>query len=304
MTVSITRLFEQGPVLRTLAGVAAASLTAKPRASAPPALPGPWLEMTLPPRSPELLRDFIRFSGGDPSWYRGRVPAHLFPQWGFPLAARAMSSLSYPMQRVMNAGCRLEQRAPLPANEPLLIRARLERLDDDGRRALITTRIETGTRSAPGAVIAHMNAFVPLGRGSAPDQPRPGPRPKKELPTVPVAARELAFVRFGAKAGWEFAKLTGDLNPIHWIPPAARASGFRSVILHGFATLSRALEALNRGVFAGDVSALASVEVRFTKPLVLPRAVGVYATAASELFVGDAPGGAAYLQGTFERQSS
>ena len=42
----------------------------------------------------------------------------------------------------------------------------------------------------------------------------------------------------------DFAKLTGDFNPIHWVPAYARASGFRSCILHGFATMSYAMEAI------------------------------------------------------------
>ena len=82
------------------------------------------------------------------------------------------------------------------------------------------------------------------------------------------------------------------------MPPAARAAGFKNVILHGFATLARAIEGMNRALFAGDPSRLATIDVRFTRPLVLPAKVGLYVR-GDEIFVGSAKGGPANLVGTF-----
>jgi len=70
------------------------------------------------------------------------------------------------------------------------------------------------------------------------------------------------------------------------------------VILHGFSTLARTIEALNRRVYAGDATRLESIDARFTRPLVLPATVGVYVNGKT-VTVGDAPGGGAYLEGTF-----
>src|SRR5579859_3420320 len=168
MSVSTRHVLAQGPVLAALGRAALAELGARlplagQRANGATSTPGPWIERELPPRPEALVRDYVRNVGGDPAWYRGRLPAHLFPQWAFPLAARAIAPLPYPLVRAMNAGCRIEQRAPLPAAEPLRVRARLESVDDDGRRAILVQRIETGTRSAPDALVAEMRAYVPLG---------------------------------------------------------------------------------------------------------------------------------------------
>jgi hypothetical protein len=296
MAVSIKHVLEQGPVLRALGEAAIASLRPPRGTSTAPGTPGPWIEATLPPRSPSLLRDYVRHVGGDPSWYRGHVPAHLFPQWGFPLAARTLVGLPYPLTKVLNAGCRIEQRAPLPAGEPLLVRARLESIDDDGRRAILVQRVITGTRSAEDALIADMRVFVPLGRRSDGDR-------DKARPAVPAAARELSFLRIGPQAGLDFAKLTGDFNPIHWLLPYARAAGLRSTILHGFATLARAIEAMNRALFAGDPARLRSIDVRFTRPLLLPAKVGVYVM-GDGIWVGDAASGGAYLEGRFTTENA
>jgi hypothetical protein len=277
--ISFKHVLSQGPVLRAMAVAA----VVRPRSDQATA-PGPWIESTLAPRPRDLVRDYLRAIGADPSWYRGRVPPHMFPQWGFPLAAKAMAGLPYPMTRVLNAGCRIEVNGVIADDLPLRVRARLESLEVDERKALITTRIETND-----VVVASLRAFVPLRRGGGKGQPS----------LVPNDAREIAFLRIPADAGLDFAKVTGDFNPIHWVPAAARAAGFRGCILHGFATMARAITALDRTLFAGDPTRLQTFDARFTRPLVMPARVGVYVN-EDRVWVGDAPGGGAYLEGTFK----
>jgi acyl dehydratase len=292
MTVPLRHLLSQGAVLRALGGVAAASLRKRRGGPAEAEVPGPWIEAELPPRSGDLVRDYVRHVGGDPAAYAGALPPHLFPQWSFPLAAEALAGLRYPMTRVINAGCRIEARAPLPAGEPLVVRARLEAVDDDGKRARIAQRVVTGTRRVPEAVVAEMRTYVPLARG--------GKSERKTAPVVPADAEEIARFEVDARAGLEFAVLTGDFNPIHWVPLAAKAAGFRGMILHGFATLARAFEAVVRAKLGGDPGRLKVIEARFVKPLVLPGRAVVCASGDGGVWVGESAGGEAYLEGRFE----
>jgi len=302
MSVSIRHALAQGSSVAALGRVALSGLRTQKAHQAPQRLqePGPWIEARVSPRPPELVRAYIKHVGGDPGWYRGRLPAHLFPQWGFPLAARALLGLSYPLARAINGGCRLENHAPLPSDEPLLVRARIESIDDDGRRAIITQRVVTGTASEPDAVIADLKAFISLAKKEETNGKKP---PAKAKPTVPADAHEIAFLRIRADAGLDFAKLTGDFNPIHWVKAYARASGFRTVILHGFSTFARAIEALNRARLSGDPTRLKMIDARLSRPLVLPARVGVYVSTGGGIWVGDAPGGGAYLEGTFETEA-
>ena len=292
--VSMRHVLEQGAMLRALGGAALSALRAPGRGGAVEC-PGPWIEDEVAAPSASLIAAYVRHVGGEPGAYRATVPAHLFPQWGLALAARALARTHYPLVRVVNAGARLQMRAPLPSGERLLVKARLEAVDDDGQRAILTQRIVTGTRAEPEAVIADVRARVPL----------QSPRPAKDrrggsAATVPPDAREIAYVRLGRGAGLDFAKLTGDFNPIHWVPAAARAAGFGALVLHGFSTLARAMEATIGRVLSGNVAALREVDVRFTRPLTLPAQVGVYVDPGGGLFVGDAPGDTAYLAGRFE----
>ncbi len=304
MPVSFSHVLEQGPSVAALGRVALSSLRKQKIGSAPqlPAGPGPWVEARLPPRSPELLRDYVRHCGGDPGWYKGRVPAHFFHQWGFPIAAKNLLGLGYPLAKVVNGGCRVENVAPMPASEPMLVRVRIESIDDDGKRAIITQRVITGTAKKPECIVADIRAFIPLAKKDESNGASNGGGAKKApkaKPQVPSDVHEIAFLKIKDDAGLDFAKLTGDFNPIHWVKAYAKASGFRTVILHGFSTFARSVEALNRARFAGDPMRLKSIDVRLSRPLVLPARVGVYVSKDGGIWVGDAPGGGAYLEGRF-----
>jgi hypothetical protein len=300
MSVSTRHILEQGSTLGAIGRVAWSSfehdVLKKPLPRAAPPTPGPTISIDCEPRNAELVRDYIRNVGGDPAAYKNTLPPHMFPQWGVAPAGRALQGVPYRMSRVLNGGCSLEIRAPIPADEPLHVTARLESIDDDGKRAVLRQRVITSTRSAPDALIAEMVSFVPL-KGDR--SKRDGGKEKKEATRIPDDAKEIAYWRLSADAGLDFAKLTGDFNPIHWIPAAARASGFPNMILHGFGTMARAIEGLNRGLFAWDVTRLKKWSCRLTKPLVLPGKAGLYVK-GNEVFVGVAPGGPALLVGTFE----
>ena len=295
MSVSPSHALRQGAVVRALLGAGFAALR-KERPS-DLELPTPVRHEVVPARAGSLVRDYIAHCGGQPSWYRNTVPAHLFPQWGFPLMAHNLREIPYDLRRVLNGGCRIEMAHPLPAGEALHLESCLEDIDDNGRRAVLKNRITTGTSSVPDAMTAWSYAVVPLPKKEG------QPSPAKERPTVPEDATELKTFDLTPQHGVDFAMLTGDFNPIHWLRPYARMAGFKSTILHGFATLAYAIEALNGNRFAQDVRRLKTIDVKFTKPLVLPARVGVYVR-GQELAVGTAPGGPAFLTGTFEEIDS
>ncbi len=290
MSVRLRHVLRQGPVL---AAMVRGSLSAVRGRRGPGATeveaPGPWLRATVPPRDPELVADYLRHLGVDPSAYPGTVPPHLFPQWVFPLQARVLEGLPYPLHKVLNGGCRLEARGALRLGEPLLVATRLDGIDDDGRRAVLRLVARIGTHAEPDAVEAALFAVVPLRRRPNQDKGR-----RKEAARVSGAATELERWELRRRAGLDFAMLTGDFNPIHWLRPYARMVGFRDVILHGFATFGRVWEGLRR-----QGGGLRVLDARFTRPLELPADVGLFVD-GSRVWVGPAPGGLAYLEGTYD----
>jgi hypothetical protein len=264
MPVPIRHVFSQGSNLAALARVGWSIVAPGKRPSVD--LPGPLLQATLAPRPDDLLTDFVAWAGGDRAAWDG-VPPHFFPQWGLPLLARTLDDQPHPVAKVLNQGCKLTINAPLPADEPLQISAQLLSVSDEPSKARLNQRLITGTASAPEAIVADVYAVVPR-----PSTTKTGTRPDR--PVVDPAWPRIASADLPSTAGWQFALLTGDFNPIHWLPPYARMAGFKAVILHGFGMLALVVEAL---AAAHGPDRIHAVDVRFLRPLVLPASIEIAA---------------------------
>lgn len=287
----------QGPMIKTLARTAALAVGQKlGRRKSLPDLPGPEVVQTVPARPPELIARYLAHLEAGQGW-GDALPNHLFPQWSFPALAKTLEQIPYPLGDLLNGGAKMISHRPLPMGEALTTRARLMRIDDDGKRAVMHQHMTTGTASAPHALEVEFRAVVRRNGGSD--------KKGREKPTVPEDTMEIGRWELTSRSGLEFALLTGDFNPIHWVPLAARAAGFKNTILHGFASMSRAAEALTSE--HGDGQALAMLDVRFVQPLVLPRFPGDNKGVTSigcfvrdqEVFVGTAAGGPAFMVGTY-----
>ena len=295
MGVRKSHIIRQRAVISTLLRTGVQAMRARPTSI--PETPSRVISAVVAPRSPKLVADYIRHVGGSAASYRGVVPHHMFPQWGFPLLARTLDDIPYDLTKVLNGGCRMEINADIPIGEPLHLSATLEDIDDNGSRAVLKQKLVTGTASEPEALISDLYAIVPLKKKGGPKTKTP-----RERPRVPADDREIGDWKLGPKAGFEFAVLTGDFNPVHWIGPYAKAAGFKSTILHGFSTLARSIETLNKSVWSGDRRWLRTVDVKFVKPLLLPNRVNVY-HGPNRFSVGDAPGGPAYLTGEYTSEN-
>ncbi|MEJ5913847.1 MaoC family dehydratase [Pseudokineococcus sp. 1T1Z-3] len=65
-----------------------------------------------------------------------------------------------------------------------------------------------------------------------------------------------------------YAGASGDFNPIHWSEPTAVGVGLPGVIAHGMLTMALAGRLVQE--WCGDPGRIASLGVRFTKPVVVP----------------------------------
>ncbi len=279
--MNLLHIRHQGPSLTALGRIACAALGSRP--DHPPSLPGPPIRKRSAALPQGLIDDFVRWCAGDPERWRGEVPPWLFPQWGLPLLAATLRDIPWPAHRVVNQGCQIVRRGPLPTGVPLTATAQLVGIEVTERRARMHQRLVTGHDGEPEALVADVFAVVPLARGGSGRPPA----------VVPDGTR-LADLPAEAGAGWQFACLTGDFNPIHWLGPYARAAGFSGVILHGFGTMARAGEALVRDALGGDPGRLERLDVRFVAPLPLPSRVGVFTAderdEALSIAVGPGPG--------------
>ena len=123
------------------------------------------------------------------------------------------------------------------------------------------------------------------------------------MSNVPESAETIAFLGLTETSGRDYAYLTGDFNPIHWIPPAARASGFPNVLLHGFGQMALASEDLIRSSSGGSVR---EMDVKFISSVVLPTEIAVSVDKShlagaegGRLFVSSCKDGALHMVGTY-----
>jgi len=297
--VSIFHTFRQGPMLATLARVAYSSITQQffESKGSIPDIPGQEYSAVVSPRSPSLIRDYMDHVGCNPNNYRGILPPHFFPQWGVPLLAQTIHSLPYDVSKILNGGAKFMVNKQLPATEPLKLRARLIDLDDNGRRVIFNQQLITETDTAPEALISEIKAILPLKS----DKQKTGP--KKEKPRIHESAQEIGQFYLSTEDGLNFARLTGDFNPVHWIEFYAQLSGFPGTFIHGFSSMAHAAEILIKNRLSDRADYLKSLEVKFIRPLFLPNSVSVFIH-QNEIWIGHAPGGAAYLSGRFSLNDS
>src|SRR5207253_10898170 len=78
-----------------------------------------------------------------------------------------------------------------------------------------------------------------------------------------------AIWRVPASTGRRYAAVSGDVNPIHLNPLAARLFGFRRAIAHGMWLKARCVAALE-----GRLPDALTAIVEFKSPLLLPSTVG------------------------------
>ena len=96
-----------------------------------------------------------------------------------------------------------------------------------------------------------------------------------------------------ARVGTDYARVSGDHNPIHTSRLGARLLGFRRPIAHGMWSKARCLAALE-----GRLPDAYTVDVAFKRPILLPATVAFSATPAESFALHDPKTGAPHLTAT------
>ncbi|MCG5450881.1 MaoC/PaaZ C-terminal domain-containing protein [Micromonospora hortensis] len=187
-----------------------------------------------------------------------RLPATFPHVMGFPLALRLMTAPTFPLPLIglVHVGNRITTHRPITADETLDFTTYAENLrpHDRGRQVDVVL-----VGSVDGAEVWR-GVSTYLGRERKPGRREPGERP--EAPTA------TARWRVEPRIGTEYARVSGDHNPIHTSRLGARLFGFRRPIAHGMWSKARCLAALEARL--PDAYA---VEVAFKLPVPLPSTV-------------------------------
>ncbi|MEU5690702.1 MaoC/PaaZ C-terminal domain-containing protein [Actinosynnema sp. NPDC020468] len=160
----------------------------------------------------------------------------------------------FPLPGLVHVANRITARRAVLAREPLTLRVRLANLrpHERGRQFDVVS-----TASVEGEEVwVDVSTYLRRDGGTGGTAERAG---KPE----PTAVWDLP-----GDLGRRYAAVSGDRNPIHLHPLAAKAFGFPRAIAHGMWTKARCLAA-----FEGRLPAAHTVDVRFKAPVLLPTRV-------------------------------
>lgn len=174
------------------------------------------------------------------------------PQWGLD------------WRGILHAGQTLRMHRALPATGHVKGETRVVDLWDKGAKGALI-HLQRCLYDEQGALIAEVGKTA-LIRGAGGFGGDPGPRP----PDAPDRMRDRPDATLELSTRVEQAliyRLSGDVNPLHADPAAARRAGFPRPILHGLCTYGIACRALLRLFCGNDPGALVALDARFSLPL-------------------------------------
>jgi acyl dehydratase len=199
----------------------------------------------------------------------------------------AARDFPFPLPGLVHLANRVEQLRPVDAGERLTY-------------VVATGPVRPHARGTTFAVAAHArlggetvwrstSTYLSRGRGTG-----GGTAEDRAAVDLTVASRRETWHLPGS-LGRSYAAVSGDRNPIHLHPLAARLFGFRRAIAHGMWTKARCLAAL-----ADELPGAYAVDVAFRAPVLLPAAVRFGAERAGDGWafgVRAADGGREHLRG-------
>lgn len=161
---------------------------------------------------------------------------------------------------IVHAAQSLRLERPLTASGDVTVSAEVSAVWDKGKHAAIETT-SLGV-DADGPLFSATSQTMVLGAGGFGGDRGPG------ADDEPGSAPDSEFVDVVRQEQAAIYRLSGDRNPLHIDPAAARKYGFDDVFLHGLCTLGFAARAVINTA-GGDPSSLTSIGCRFAKPVKL-----------------------------------
>lgn len=166
------------------------------------------------------------------------------------------------LPRVLHWGESFELYRPLPPRASLTLNQRIAAVYDRGAEFGAELDIESEMRRASDDVVVCIIRTRLLARG---DGGFGGPAaPSRERLEVPDREPDFVCELETRPDQALLYRLSGDLNPLHADPQAARRAGFPRPILHGRCTFGFACHAILKTVCGYDFTLIRGLEARFT----------------------------------------
>jgi acyl dehydratase len=188
----------------------------------------------------------------------------------FPSVMSLVSGFDFPFPAMgsVHVENHITQYRPIAVTDAVDVKVHAENLREHRKGLLVdlVTDLHVGNDTAWHQV----TTFLHQQRTSLSDEPKPPPIKQPKLPppngVLTVSPSQIR----------RYASASGDHNPIHTNPIAARLFGFPSVIAHGMFCAAAVLRTVE-----GQVPDAVQYSVRFGKPVVLPAKASLYVERAA-----------------------
>jgi acyl dehydratase len=189
----------------------------------------------------------------------------------FPLQVELMARRSFPLPLpgLVHVRNRITVHREIDAAEPLAVRVHAEGLRAHSKGA----QVDLVARADAAGEAVWEGRSTYLARGATASEGAAEPLEPRGVEDGPPTAGW----RVDADTGRRYARVSGDVNPIHLHPLTAKAFGFPRAIAHGMWTAARALAALQ-----GRLPEALTYDVAFGKPLLLPSTVELHTAAEGD----------------------
>ena len=207
----------------------------------------------------EKLADYSRVCGfGLGTSLPGSYPHVL--AFGVAIVLMSEPDFPFPLPGIVHIANTISQLRPIAPTEPLtfLVHAEHLRPHRRGQQFDVVTEARAGDETVWSGRSTYLRRGT--GDGTAPNPDAGSDGENRPQPT--------AIWRVPASIGRAYAAASGDRNPIHLHPLTAKLFGFPRAIAHGMWVKARALAALD-----GRLPAAYTIDVRFSKPVLLPTTV-------------------------------
>lgn len=202
---------------------------------------------------------------------RDAVPATWLHVLTFPLQAALMSQrdFPFPLAGLVHLSNAMTLHRPVTAGERLGLRVWADALGEHRRgvRFDVVGEVRVGDEVVWTGRSTYLSRRSLARTAGGAQDGEADPDAGRSLQGVSLPAPSQQW-RLPPDLGRRYAGVSGDVNPLHLYPLTARPFGFSRPLIHGMWTHARALSALG-----GRLPGAYSVDVTFTKPILLPATV-------------------------------
>lgn len=172
----------------------------------------------------------------------------------------AESSLGSSLADVVHRAQRIRLHRPIPPRGRIVTDATIETIADLGAMALVVVRTESFDDRGDALFDTEWELLFRNSGGFGGSRPEAGTRQRAPERAPDVVVHE--DIPAGQAALY---RLSGDFNPLHIDPDAARRVGYEAPILHGLCTLGLAVRAARAGL--GSTSRVVALSGHFGRPV-------------------------------------